>query len=61
MENEGLQKVFDGLERGETPDFLTMMLALVNVSKLMTIDTRPAEPAQPLTLCELNGRCNCND
>lgn len=61
MERLALNNLFEQMSRGEVPDFLAVLSALNEVPELVTRDDRPAEPAQPLTVCELNGRCNCGD
>ena len=61
MKNEALDRLFADMAAGIVPDFFSVLSALNELPKLLTLDDRPAEPAQQLTICELNGRCNCSD
>lgn len=61
MAAKNLDNLFETMNRGEVPDLWSVLSALNDLPNLVTLDQRPAEPAQPLTVCELNGRRNCDD
>ena len=57
----GLDNLFAKMSKGEVPGWLDVMAAISNVTQLVTLDERPAEPAEPKTICELNGKNCCGD
>lgn len=61
MKSESLNSLFEQMSQGEVPDLWTVIAALNEVPELVTLDHRPASKPEPLTTCELNGRCNCGD
>jgi hypothetical protein len=61
MKNKALNDLFKTMSEGEVPDLFAVLAALNDLPELVTLDHRPASKAEPLTVCELNGRCNCGD
>lgn len=59
--NDGLDNLFKRMSNGEVPSWLEVMAAISNVTNLVTLDSRPPEPSEPRTICELNGRNCCGD
>ena len=60
MSTDGLDNLFEQFSKGEIPNFLDLMAAISNVTDLVTLTERPAGPAEPRTICELNGKCCCD-
>jgi hypothetical protein len=61
MAPKKLKNLFKKMSENEVPNWLDVMSAISDVTNLVTLTERPPAPAEPRTICELNGRNCCSD